>query len=345
MSEPTDDQPPRDPGLYSRPSDDGPLTGTEIIAGVLTLAWLALTGGIYILGDGDVGGAGRLDAVLTLVAVFLPVAMIWIGALTARTARTMRDEARRLQAAIDAMRHSYLTHAQSGMTRPSVEKKLEEIVAAQKQTESALATFTSRRDAVQPAPQPAPRSSAKAASPVVLRQPVEEQPALELGTPTGAPQVPIAATDFIRALNFPDSQDDREGFRALRRVLEDRNAAKLVRAAQDVLTLLSQEGIYMDDLTPDRARPEIWRRFAQGERGRGIAALGGVRDRSSLALTAARMRQDTVFRDAAHHFLRQFDKTLAAFEPDATDAEIADLAATRTARAFMLLGRVTGTFD
>jgi hypothetical protein len=57
------------------------------------------------------------------------------------------------------------------------------------------------------------------------------------------------------------------------------------------------------------------------------------------------MKADPVFRDAAHHFLRSFDKTVAAFEPNATDAELADLGNTRTARAFMLLGRVTGTFD
>jgi hypothetical protein len=33
------------------------------------------------------------------------------------------------------------------------------------------------------------------------------------------------------------------------------------------------------------------------------------------------------------------------FEKNATDQDIADLAETRTARAFMLFGRVTGTFD
>ncbi|NHX28136.1 hypothetical protein HA397_29830, partial [Escherichia coli] len=153
------------------------------------------------------------------------------------------------------------------------------------------------------------------------------------------------ADDFIRALNFPETAEDKEGFRALRRALQDRMAARLVRSAQDVLTLLSQDGIYMDDLRPDRARPEVWRKFAQGERGPAIAALGGVRDRSSLALTSGRMRQDPVFRDAAHHFLRQFDHTLNEFEPNASDQELSDLAETRTARAFMLLGRVSGTFD
>jgi hypothetical protein len=73
--------------------------------------------------------------------------------------------------------------------------------------------------------------------------------------------------------------------------------------------------------------------------------LGGIRDRSSLALTGARMREDPIFRDAAHHFLRTFDRTFQEFEKVASDADLAELADTRTARAFMLFGRVTGTFD
>ena len=76
-----------------------------------------------------------------------------------------------------------------------------------------------------------------------------------------------------------------------------------------------------------------------------MAGLGGIRDRSSLALTAGRMREDPVFRDAAHHFLRTFDKTFAEFETNASDAELVALADTRTARAFMLFGRVAGVFD
>ena len=85
------------------------------------------------------------------------------------------------------------------------------------------------------------------------------------------------------------------------------------------------DGIYMDDLTPELPRPELWRRFAAGERGRSIAGLGGIRDRSGLALTAARMKADPVFRDAAHHFLRSFDRTFAVLEPNATDADLAEL--------------------
>lgn len=189
------------------------------------------------------------------------------------------------------------------------------------------------------------KSALRAAVPSPSLPASDEQQALALGTPSEALAIPISVADFILALNFPDSQDDREGINALRRALDDRATAKLIRAAQDTLTLLGQDGIYMDDLRPDRARPEVWRRFAHGERGKTIAALGGVRDRSSLALSAGRMRQDTIFRDASHHFLRQFDRALTEFEKNASDQDIAALADTRTARAFMLLGRVSGTFD
>jgi len=340
MSEKRDD-PPLDTGLYSRPSDARAITGTEIVAGVLSLAWLALVALIRILGGG--GAGGNLGTVLTLVAVFLPVAMIWIAAITARTARSMREEARRLQAAIDSMRHAYVSQAQGGLGRVAQPRRVTRPEEAEAGAGDARATFASRRDGTQSVPS-ADRKSALAA-PEATPPAEGDQAALALGTPADALREPVATADLIRALNFPDSAEDREGFRALRRALDDRGTSRLVRAAQDVLTLLSQDGIYMDDLAPDRARPEIWRRFAQGERGRGIAALGGVRDRSSLALSAARMRQDTVFRDAAHHFLRQFDQTFASLEGRISDAEIAALAETRTARAFMLLGRVTGTFD
>jgi hypothetical protein len=158
-----------------------------------------------------------------------------------------------------------------------------------------------------------------------------------------APAVPLSV--LTRALDFPDSPGDVVGFRAMREALEDPQARRLVQSSQDILTLLSREGIYMDDLPPARARPELWRRFAKGERGPEVGPIGGIRDRSSLALTAAKLRSDPVFRDAAHHFMRLFDQTLADAAPEATDAQLSALCDTRSARAFMLLGRATGTFN
>ncbi|WP_417259742.1 hypothetical protein [Celeribacter sp.] len=325
-------------GVYQRPEEDQRITATEIIAGVLSLVWLAMTAGFFLIVDGGDKEApfDSIRFVMMLIAIFMPVAMIWVGALAVRASTTMREESRRLQTAISAMRQSYLAQQHSGAANQSVEKKLEEIAAAQRKTENTLATFTSVRPAATPAED-------RLAIPSPLQ--IDEQASLELGTPSEALAPPLSVADFIKALNFPETAEDKEGFRALRRALSDHKVSQLVHAAQDTLTLLSQDGIYMDDLTPDRARPEVWRKFAKGERGAAVAPLGGVRDRSSLALAAARMKQDAIFRDAVHHFLRKFDRTLAEFETSASDEEISALSNTRTARAFMLLGRVTGTFD
>ena len=187
-----------------------------------------------------------------------------------------------------------------------------------------------------------------APAPALLPPPAagaESQPGLALDPATLAPSAPLAMADLLRALHFPDGPEDKEGFRALRLALADHTTAKLIRSAQDVLTLMAQDGIFMDALEYERPRPRLWRKFATGERGEAIAELGGVRDRSCLALTANRMRNDIVFRDAAHHFLRSFDKLADSLVPGTSDSDLTALSETRTARAFMLLGRVTGTFD
>ncbi|MHA7873780.1 hypothetical protein [Roseivivax sp.] len=329
--------PPRD-----RPEPAG-VAGPALLAG---LAWLVLAGAALAAGGIGMGdGTGAPVLLLALLALVLPLGLIWVGALTVRSGRIIRAEAARLDAAVEALRRA---HQQSGRdggadSGAAIAKKLDEIAATQKKTETALAMFTSTR-----AREGLGRragGSGGAGAPQGPEGPDADQPDLALGTPAEVFVQSLPNGDFIRALNFPDTAEDEVGFAALRRALKHRPAAQLIQASQDVLTLLSQDGIYMDDLRPDMARPELWRRFAQGERGRPTAALGGVRDRASLALTSTRMKEDPIFRDAAHHFLRLFDKGLARFEPEASDTEITAFADTRSARAFMLVGRVAGTFD
>ena len=326
-------------GIYDRAVADK-ITAIEIIALSLSAVWL-LGAAVFFLTLPTEASAEdttntSLRFMMTMLAVFMPVGMIWVAATAARSSKIMREESQRLQSAIDAIRHSYIVQSQSGRitAEPSVARKLEEIAAAQRKTETALATFTSSREA----------QSARAAATEPAPQ-VDEQTTLPLGTTAEDMAPSISREEFIRAINFPETAEDTVGFNALRRALKDRAVAGLVQAAQDVLTLLSQDGIYMDDLRPDMARPEVWRQFAQGTRGRQIAALGGVRDRSSLALASGRMCEDPIFRDAVHHFLRRFDKSFTQFESEASDTEISELANTRTARAFMLLGHIAGVFD
>lgn len=337
-------EPPVDLGIYSRMNIRNGLDPADRIAAIVTGIWIVVSlVFVAVVGLGDGASLGPLRFLILILAVFLPVALVWIAAIALKSARIIRDESERLQASMDAMRQIYVSQAQMAATTmgPNVERKIDEIVKGQKRAEDALANFASVRTVSEPAPSrpmAAPAPSAAAPTP-------EEQPTLALATPPEVSIEAVSIADFITAMNFPETADDRAGFAALRRALADRRAAQLIRASQDILTLLSQDGIYMDDLPPDRARPETWRKFAAGERGRTISGLGGIRDRSSLALTSARMRQDTIFRDASHHFLRAFDKTFSEMAESLSDQEIAALTQTRTARAFMLLGRVAGIFD
>jgi len=303
--------------------NDTGVSTTEVVAVIIGVLWMAGVGLFFLMVPPPANPDVPFDSlriVLIVMAVFLPVAIIWVAAAASRSARVMREESRRLQTAIDGIRETYLQDRAAQQEapasikeNPSVVEKLKEIAAETQKPVSV--TFSTKREAGTPAP--------------VAQAPADDQPALALGTSAEDMTPPLPRRDLVRALNFPDTDQDTEGFAALRRALKDRNARQLVQASQDMLTLLSQDGIYMDDLRPDRARPEIWRRFAKGE----------------LALTAGRMREDTIFRDSAHHFLRKFDNMLIGFEPDASDEDLIALSETRTARAFMLLGRVSGAFD
>ena len=314
-------------GIYDRPGNPS-VVGIKLAAAALSLIWLAVSVVFLVLPGGQWGGF-----IVSAMTVFLPVAMIWVAAIAMRASRIMREECAHLQTAIDAIRDNYVTHQRrtSSTYEHTVGKKPNEIAEIVKSTECAPTTFSTNSDEL--------------ARPGRWASELANQTSLEFGAVAEVITPPLPKGVLLRALDFPETQDDAEGFDALRLALKDRKAAQMVQASQDILTLLSQEGIYMDDLHPDMARPEVWRQFAQGARGCVVATLGGIRDRSSLALAAARMKQDPIFRDAAHHFLRRFDHMITEFEPEASDAELITLGETRTARAFMLVGRVAGTFD
>lgn len=309
----------------------------ETIAIVLSLLWIGAFGfSAFGLSAERADMAGLLSGVMIAIGALLPLALIWIVVSLLRLTSELRTHARETRSQMSSIAdriHAVADHADPSMTQSQIEALAE----AQRATEMKLASFTSLR--LQDA---ALRAAVPLSPPAAPENPQSD---LSLITAEPALHQPVTPADFVRALNFPENEQDKDGFRALRAALEDPATRGLIRAAQDVLTLLSQDGIYMDDLMPDRARPEIWRKFAQGERGRTIASLGGVRDRSSLALSSGRLRQDTAFREAVHHYLREFDRVFCQFEKTASDDDIIKLSATRSARAFMLLGRVTGIFD
>lgn len=331
-------------GLYASTRRDG-FTVVEAIACVVSAAWLLMTGAFFLFfaAPSDPAGSAYQTAVI-LMAVFLPAILVWVAAASARSGQIIREESLHLQDAAAVIREAAASQSQSD--------RIESPSAAQIVTTPARVSMDTRREPPDPTIVPFSTSralpdsfsAADSSTPPPAGQDIE-QPGLPFDPEAEAEQPPLTTPDFIQALNFPETAEDKAGFDALRRALRHREAAQIIQASQDVLTLLSQDGIYMDDLPPDMSHPDLWRRFAAGERGRQIAALGGIRDRSSLALSAARMKQDTIFRDASHHFLRLYDRMMSRFCEVANDAEISALSDTRTSRAFMLLGRVAGTFD
>jgi hypothetical protein len=280
---------------------------------------------------------GRL--ILVLIAILLPVGLIAVASASSRAARDLRQELYQTKALIDRIADAQTAHSAMARTQ-----------AAQMQATAAPQTAPAPN--VPPAPADpvvsgftSRREVSRLIVPRAAPQVPADQPALALDTPPEQTNPPIERPDLIKALNFPDDENDNEGFAALRRALRDRSARKLVQASQDVLTLLSQDGIYMDDLRPDPVGADLWRRFAGGERGKSLDRLGGIKDQTYLSVVSSRTREDAIFRDSVHHFLRCFDQMLVTFEDSATDTDLLALAETRTSRAFMLLGRATGTFD
>jgi hypothetical protein len=188
-----------------------------------------------------------------------------------------------------------------------------------------------RREHAAPDPMPEP-----------IAQPAPE-PTLPL-LPDGETDQRPGWADLVRALNFPRDDRDREGFRALKSALRHHGLAQMLQAAEDVLTILSQQGVYTDDLEPAERDAGAWRRFIAGARGSEVDAVGAIRDPRALEAARGLMKSDPIFRDTALFFHRRLDAVLAEFASEAPDERLLELADTRSGRAFMLLARVNGAF-
>ncbi|QRZ12889.1 hypothetical protein JWJ88_09850 [Paracoccus methylovorus] len=280
------------------------------IGAAVSLAWLALVGLFAFFGpEGE--GQGAAGWIVWLVGVLLPLALIWLAVWSARSLLSLRQEAEDLRAMLTRMQE----HDPASQPEAVIEPRATPHPAAAAVPRSPLP--------------PAPRPTADT-----------RQATLELDSP---PATELTATELFYALNFPDGPEDREAIRCLRLALADPGMARLIRAAQDVVTLLAGQGVYMDELAVPQTDPALWRRFAEGARGESVAALAVIRDETALASAGAMLRGDEVFRDVAHHFLRHFDRLLSRKAQDNGDPQLlAALAETRSGRAYVLLAQVTG---
>lgn len=307
-----------------------------LFATIFSLLWvvgLAAYGAGYfgLIGEGvEPQGPVSLEVMLFTFAAILPIALVWIGVLLLRRVAEVQRDARDLAAAIKRFQAgpsgnpaAQITPANRGSAETNA--KLSALSAQMQQVEKALVAMLQTKVDNGEYAEAKPDDNAQPAA-----------------GPSRGEQ--LNWDELLHALNFPTDEKDKDGFRALRIAMGHRNTSQCLRAAEDIMNLLSQDGIYTDDLTPEIAPSALWRHFAKGTRGEEVSAVGGIHDPTAIAKVRSRMRSDPIFRDAALHFQRQFDTILRDFSAEGTDEQIQKLANTRTGRTFMLLGRVSGMF-
>lgn len=295
------------------------------IGAIATGVWLLVVLIASVFGYED-GGRSLAQRLVALAGVLMPVALIWLAVWIARALDELRTEAAHLRAQLAMAR------SDDAAGLPAAQRPL----PAAAPLPTAPATAASATPAAPPARHaPAPtRAAPRAPAPADGRQ-------ASLGLDAPAPPE-LEPYELVAALNFPDGPDDRVAIAALRKALADPELARLIRAAQDVVTLLAGQGVYMDDMRAETLHPALWRRFARGARGTEVVDLSLDADEASLQTAAGMLRWDEVFRDVAHHFLRHFDRVMSRAAEDYDDQALAALSDTRSGRAFTLLAQVTG---
>ena len=126
-----------DPSLDPQKLPPRPKVSGEVLAFILSLIWLILLAAAFrMLGLQGRQLADTLGIVVVALAVFLPIALIWLAVLVLRAARDMRDESVRLHATVEGMRRGWIRDQQAaGMAlKPTVEEMLDEIAAVQRST-------------------------------------------------------------------------------------------------------------------------------------------------------------------------------------------------------------------
>jgi len=333
-----------------------------LIAGFITILWLSA---LLTYGAGFFGLFGPAEGQRDAQGAYMGV-----------QTRQMHEDAGRLKASVEALRGAVALNSpassgevvqaigeatsaamkaeQSRMTtqfrnlseqQTKIETALRTLLKARGQDQQAISQLVETAQDVAKKAETTEKRDTKLSKMTFEAVHSDDQEDLPFETIEPLESTDISWTDLVRALNFPEDEADRAGFDAIKKVLPNRHVAQLLQASEDVLSMLAQEGIYMDDLSTDVANPALWHRFARGARGDVVAEMGTIVDQAALALARGRTRSDGTFKDASLHFLRLFDRFLQEFLDQATDSEIEELAETRTGRAFQLLARVSGTFD
>ncbi len=342
---------------------------------IWTAAVVAYAAGFIVVSSGaQPRGTVVLDGLFFVVALILPLMFIWLVAWLSEELELQRAITHELLSqfapllnGLEVTRAVLETHGPASPRQidaairvavrdergPDLQTPIERLIKGQAELQAAVALMA--RSASGPmgarpldlGRKPRPGGKGTAARPQDPALSEEEQPVEEaesVPAQTGIDARPAWA-DLIRALDFPKDASDHDGFRALKAALRHPNLAQMLQAAEDVLTLLSQRGVYMEDLEVEPGDPAAWQRFIDGARGPEVMGLGGIADEKALGLAKSLRDDDPIFRDTADHFQKRFTLVLSDYGAGATDARLLEMLETRSGRAFQLLGRLNGLFD
>jgi TPR repeat protein len=260
------------------------------------------------------------------ISLLLLLALIWVTITSRRSFRTILDEIAPMQQQIEQLRQRVYGQDSWQPAAPQIEQSNVKLIEQQLTITAPLLEPSVDHD--EPDPE---------VSPAAMVPPTED-PEYDLvplpATKDEDTPPPSESHDFIRALDFPQ---DEHGLAAMRRAMRDDRILKLLQASHDVLTLLSHDDIYVDDLPSHPISAGSWRRMAQGKVDYAIDSMHPTRNLEMYAVIKDRLHDDAAFRDAVQLLMLSFEQVLGIFETDLTDTNLLDMGETRIARAFMLL--------
>ncbi len=303
-----------------------------------------------------------VDIALLLLAVLAPVSLTLFGLAASAAIERLSEEAKAARAELAILKQAGEVRSGRGVEQEA-KKLLNEMQAERAALAEVLREAAARARAGElgrtrpepekqarpepaPAPKPEPKPEPAAEETAPTPQEDEAEPPLPLDPPPADARPQLDWEAMTVAMEFPDSETDRATIEALYKVLPDPMAARLMQSAEDVLSVLAGQGLYMDELKASATTEEDWTLYLDGARGSTADAIGAVTDEKALEQTRARLKRDGVFNDAALHFLLRYDAIAKRARAETGgDAYGPRMAGTRTGKAYALLTRALGRFD
>lgn len=291
----------------------------SVLALILCVAWTGFAVFILFVPAGA-RAIPEPELIINAVVVAGPVIMIWLVAALYRLSRNTKEDIWALHAEIGALRAApdsgSFADGYAGTAGPDIhsdpwekdEPELSHDPMPEAPDAGAVAAEAAPAD-----PDPAPQAEA----------------ALSLAT-------------VIRALSFANDDDDTEGFEAVDWAMDDERIAGILDASQRVLHRLAEIDIFMDNLTPDIATPEVWRLHAANAGDSEISTLGGIAETHMFEQVSRLLEQDPEFREQASLMMHRINEQMLHIIGTADDDQILQFAHSRTMLAFILLGNIAG---